>query len=125
MLPFRNVPVSGVPRRMIEAPPYELIREYLWIYRYLVERLLTLERMFPDALLTSWWRSRASNQAVGGAEFSQHRLGFAVDVSVMPGELDRFATIATGLGFVAVKYPSHVHLQVFDADTVPRRLFTV
>lgn len=108
---------------MIDIPPYPLLRRYFSQYVGMIERLLTLEQLFPGVVLTSWYRSIADNERVGGAPLSQHRLGFAFDVAVPPHDIDRFAAIASGLGFVAVPYAEHVHLQVFERNSIPPTAF--
>jgi hypothetical protein len=108
---------------VIGVPPIELIRKYFRPYVTVLERYMALEQMFPQAQLTSWWRSQLTNAEVGGAEYSQHRLGFAFDV--VTDDPDRFAAVAEAYGFIAIKEGTHVHLQVFPANTLPHELFTV
>lgn len=110
---------------MLQAPPYTLLRRYWVVYAWMFEKLRTLDALFPGSAVTSWWRNQAENTRVGGAEFSQHRLAFAWDIVPPADELAQFADVAASLGWVVVRYPTHVHLQVFPADTVPKSLFTV
>lgn len=81
----------------------------------------------PGASLrvTSWWRDRAVNAAVGGAPTSQHLIGLAIDLQpTKPGadaaELARLAGSLTaafhgaGVGMQAINEWSarrHVHVQ--------------
>lgn len=107
----------------MEIPPVDLIRKYFGLYVSVLGAVVKLERLFPDSQLTSWFRDRARNAEVGGAEYSQHRLGFAFDV--VTAEPERFAATARAYGFTAVQEGSHVHLQVFPAGVLPHDIFTV
>ncbi|NJL81816.1 MAG: peptidase M15 [Chloroflexaceae bacterium] len=69
-------------------------------------------------LVTSWYRPRAINQAVGGAENSQHILGIAADIHPAKGNLPQFqewldkaAWKDKALGYGARKGFVHVDLR--------------
>lgn len=84
-------------------------------------------RLAPGASLkvTSWWRDRARNAAVGGAATSQHLIGLALDLqptkpNATEPELARLAGVlaaamnSVGGGLTAVNEWSsrrHVHVQ--------------
>ena len=110
----------------VTSPPRELVGRFLPVFRYLVPRLQYLSAVFPTARPTSWYRTRARNVAAGGAELSQHRLGFAVDwVPPRRADYERFARAARAAGLIAVVESDHVHTQVFRAGTLPRAIFPV
>lgn len=102
-------------------PPDWMLREYLWYYQQLIERVNWAAGAFPDIGLSSWFRDEASNAAVGGHPFSQHRLGFAVDLTTAwKGELaDRIRSA----GLIPLVEGDHVHVQIFLAGTLPKQLF--
>ncbi len=110
----------------LTAPPLPLVREFLPQFRYLLPRLEFLEAVFPGVVPTSWYRDQAQNLRAGGARFSQHRLGFAVDWD-LPDRSDyqAFASLAGRLGLVAVVESDHVHTQLFRAGTIPTSVFPV
>lgn len=111
----------------LESPPRELLARYENVYRWLIPRVVALDRDFGRGLrLTSWFRNRDDNVRAGGAMFSQHRLGFALDLDTR-NRLDRevLAQRARQFGLIAVVESDHVHLQIFAAGLLPQRLFTV
>jgi hypothetical protein len=100
-----------------------MLREFPQFYRWLLPRLNLMLTRFPNAQPTSWYRDRASNIAVGGAEFSQHRLGWAADFSLPRDEHLALVQLAQGFGMVAIDEGDHVHVQMYPAGVVPRRFF--
>lgn len=65
---------------------------------------------------TSWWRSVERNREVGGALYSQHLVGLALDVVPLPGATFREVRAeAIAAGLYAVVEPDHVHLQAWPA----------
>lgn len=74
---------------------------------------------FPTGtVVTSWHRTPASNAAAGGQPQSQHLLGVAFDAQAPDlGELERRLR---AVGFVTVRYRSHVHAQAWPAGTARR-----
>lgn len=94
-------------------PPENLLVPLAPIYDYLFRRLGVISQADPTLLLTSWYRTEATNAAVGGSPESQHLLGFAVDVETdFPEQVEQFAR---GLGLIGVNEFDHVHLQIFPA----------
>lgn len=69
-----------------------------------------------DLTPTSWYRSPIENARVGGDPFSQHQLGWALDV-VGP-DATGFAKRARLTGLTAVVESDHVHIQLFPAGIV-------
>ena len=71
-----------------------------------------------DVVVTSWWRSAATNARVGGASTSQHLLGTAFDVvGPDPGAIARAFASA---GFVVIPESDHVHVQAWPAGFAER-----
>jgi len=105
----------------LEAPPQALLDRWPWAYREFIQRAVWALQGDPTAYVTSWWRSREMNNSVGGHPYSQHRLGFAVDVITPAPSLiaDRFRSA----GLVPVIEGSHVHVQAFPAGTIPQSFF--
>jgi len=71
-----------------------------------------------DVTCTSWFRTPAENFAVGGDEFSQHLVGWGMDVAG-PGSL-QFASRARLAGLPVVNEGDHIHIQLFPAGTLQR-----
>lgn len=107
----------------LQSPPAQLVNAYPEVYRWLVPRLQLMQRIFPAAQPTSWWRSNARNFEVGGAARSQHLLGWAADFSGPRDEARQMVAVARALGLVAIDEGDHVHLQTFRAGVVPDRFF--
>jgi hypothetical protein len=106
------------------APPREMIVA-------LELRLPGLARMFVeradlalaglDVTATSWWRSQARNDDVGGAQLSQHLLGLAIDL-VGPDEAEAERRLRAA-GFVVIRHAVpggklHVHAQALPAGII-------
>jgi len=68
---------------------------------------------------SSWWRSPTKNQTVGGQQYSQHLLGFAIDL-VYANAQARASGIARmkQLGLWTLDEGDHVHVQLFPAGTL-------
>jgi len=96
----------------VELPPSALLSRFLPVYRFMVEREIFLESVFPGPP-TSWWRSPFDNRRVGGSPDSQHLLGFAYDV--VPNDPRGYAELARRVGLIAVEELDHVHVQVLPA----------
>lgn len=74
-----------------------------------------------DVVGTSWWRSQARNDDVGGAQLSQHLLGLAIDL-VGPDEREAEKRLRA-LGFVVIRHAVpggslHVHAQALPAGII-------
>lgn len=107
----------------LQAPPDFLLSAYPWAYREFATRAVWALQSDPRAFVTSWFRDRAENARVGGAEYSQHRLGFAIDL--VTADPRAIAQRMRDAGLVPVVEGDHVHVQAFRAGVIPRRLFTV
>lgn len=110
----------------VEIPPPRLIRA---LFPELVDFVTRVgaTRVTPDLYITSWWRSQAKNQRVGGHPFSQHRLGLALDVAGPINDMDFWFREARSVGLFAVAEGSHVHVQSLPAGEAFERfpnLFT-
>ena len=104
----------------LTSPPRELGARYPEFYRWLLPRLNEIERRFPEAHATSWWRSDARNMEVGGAPYSQHLLGWAVDWA-LPRERHRaMVELAREFGLVAIDEGDHVHVQMYPAGVISK-----
>ena len=81
-------------------------------------KIETIIRNNRGIRITSGCRSWAHNQQVGGAQYSQHLYGMAVDLAVIPGypnmNLDKIVKIARQWGLTPIKYGTHVHVQMFN-----------
>jgi hypothetical protein len=105
----------------LEAPPPALQAAWGPLYRQFFERVRDGSSGIPISRVTSWWRSRAQNSSVGGAIYSQHLLGLAIDVvTPKPSALVRGLKAA---GLVAVDEGDHVHVQAFAAGQLPAEIF--
>lgn len=67
----------------VKLPPAYLIDRFLAPMRAVLGVWVTLGRVI-DVEVTSWWREPAANAAAGGADYSQHIVGCAID-AVSPG----------------------------------------
>lgn len=76
-----------------------------------------LERHVGTAVVTSWWRDKATNARAGGSPTSQHLLGVALD---LVGDPQRIALAAREAGFVVVVEGDHVHVQAWPAGAPQR-----
>ena len=62
--------------------------------------------------VTSWLRTPARNEAVGGAKRSKHLFGLAVDcVLDDPSKAKNLVKSAGEMGLVAIEEGDHVHIQ--------------
>lgn len=66
-----------------------------------------------DVSVTSWWRTRARNDHVGGLPNSRHLDGIGADIELDPGQ-DRADVIATAraLGLQVVDEGDHIHVEL-------------
>lgn len=104
----------------VQGVPPDLLFRFWPIYQQAFPLAQLLITEFPGEI-TSFYRNAVENRRVGGADFSQHRLGFAFDY--VPADPVVFADAARFLGFTPVVEPDHVHVQFFRAGVVPRHLF--
>ncbi len=77
-----------------------------------------------DTVITSWYRSRGQNVAASGKEDSQHLFGLALDIEPGKPSLQLAINEAAGrfreAGFVAVPFPTHLHVQTYAAGFLRR-----
>jgi len=75
----------------------------------------------PAGTATSWWRSPADNDRVGGAPFSQHLVACAIDVVLQDlADLGGFEDALRRAQIVPVWEGSHLHIQYWPAGTLER-----
>ena len=105
----------------VQRPPPALEAAWGPLYREFLQRVSDGAAGIPVSAVTSWWRSRSRNSSVGGAIYSQHLLGFALDlVSPRPAALVRGLSAA---GLVAIDEGDHVHVQAYRAGQIPPEIF--
>lgn len=104
---------------MAEPPPAWIVRIVEWLspgfYARFLQTLINGIGTNPIRV-TSWYRTPSVNQLVGGHPFSQHLLGFAMDVVV--DDPWRIRKRFEDLGLTAIVEGDHVHVQVFPAGVV-------
>lgn len=109
---------TATPTR-VETPPDWIVRivEFLspGFYGRFFQALVNAIGTNPIQV-TSWYRTPLSNQQVGGDPFSQHLLGFALDVVV--DDPFRMRQRFRDMGLTSVVEGDHVHVQVFPAGVV-------
>lgn len=66
-----------------------------------------------DVTLTSWYRSPVDNARVGGHPFSQHQVGWAMDVA--GPDQQYMAKRLRMVGITTVQEADHLHFQAFPA----------
>ncbi len=109
----------------VRAPPRALLRHAVlgalildFIFR-VVAALVQQPRLLPGLVPTSWFRTRQENTLAGGATFSQHLLGLALDFDYLWGT-DRLPELASALEAAGFGYvesdQEHVHVQLLPAD---------
>ncbi len=87
----------------------QFIQRIRWAYSYC------------PMVATSWWRSYPQNVGAGGAEYSQHLIATAADVYPTRGySLDDLERALRASGLITVRYPRHVHAQLFRAGFLRR-----
>ena len=70
-----------------------------------------LKELFPFSV-TSWFRSKKRNAAVGGHPQSKHLTGFAVDVVLDdPKDTPQFLRTVNALGLGFLEEDDHIHIQ--------------
>jgi len=108
---------------MIAGPPWELLTKYWPIYEDAFWRFRQYVYLMPSARVTSWYRTPEHNADVGGAPRSQHLLGLGIDVVVPEADRARALQVARFLGLVAIDEGNHIHIQRYEAGTLPAFLF--
>jgi hypothetical protein len=95
------------------APPADIMSALsFWPWFVYVDVAEAITR-FPGHRITSWWRTKARNAAVGGHPDSQHLIGLAVDVApqIPASALKRWLT----LDLVLIEEGDHTHAQLLRA----------
>lgn len=65
-----------------------------------------------DASVTSWGRTKAHNESVGGVLGSLHQVWLAVDVTYdLPVSIHEAEHLAASLGLMLIREVDHDHLQ--------------
>ncbi len=85
--------------------------------------LATNRQLLAGLRVTSWFRTRAENEAVRGATFSQHLLGLALDFDYPTPQSARIRRLDAlhdaleggGFGFSEVDH-EHVHVQLLPQE---------
>ena len=108
------------------APPVYVV-QYLGTYiRAFVQAIdAALDPLGYDrgATLTSWYRSPADNQRVGGEPRSQHLLGLAADI-VFPTIVKASAMRSLrAQGLTVLDEGDHVHVQAYPASQIPDHVY--
>lgn len=67
---------------------------------------------------TSWYRTPFENQAVGGHKFSQHQVGWAIDVTGPVDQQQLFGKRARLAGLNVVHESDHTHIQLVGAGVL-------
>lgn len=96
----------------VQAPPWIL---HYGAHRFFVGTLMHSSRGL-DIELTSYWRSREDNERVGGHPWSQHLVGWAVDV--IGPDIEVFADRVDAAGIVTVHELDHLHVQLLPAGAL-------
>lgn len=107
----------------VNWPPQSVIQRVLpLLIRFLV--LLGQANPGPSLRITSWYRDPETNIRVNGAWDSQHLLGLAVDVVGEERDLIQFEANVRSVGLVAVRYSTHLHVQLLHSGVArPAGLF--
>lgn len=100
-----------------------MIRGLQPLHRSFVMKLLRVAPHVPGIAATSWFRTVDENVIVGGHPRSQHLLGFAVDLVAPASQLEQLELFLVGQGLGVVSEPSHLHVQAYDAGSIPASVF--
>jgi len=84
------------------------------IHHEFISFLIRLSQQFPGTQWTSFIRTPEANRAVGGARFSQHLLGLAIDVVPPQDEWPQFLAVAQQK-LIVFQEDDHIHLQVLPS----------
>lgn len=109
---------------MIRPPPIDYLNGFLDgglpLRGVLVQFLTNVISELADAQIdereleaTSWWRSAASNAAVGGNRSSQHLIGAALDFVSPSISYTRLRRALAASGQDSVNEGDHVHVEYF------------
>jgi len=65
-----------------------------------------------DFSVTSWWRSKKHNTAVGGVPTSRHLVGLAVDIVLdKADDISALKQTASEIGLQVIDETDHLHIQ--------------
>ena len=112
----------------VERPPPALINALRNSWGPLFQALSWVMQAQPGLALTSWWRSRAHNMAVGGRPTSQHLIGTAFDLVGPEPVMQGAEWYARNIGWEVLYHQvyggqRHLHLQAYRAGTAPAYLY--
>lgn len=105
----------------VEAPPRGIT---IWWWNLLYDFVERVNRAWQQDpfIVTSWWRSPQANQQAGGAQFSQHLVGTAVDAVPRAGTRLQLKDHFERQGLICVVYKGHVHAQLLQKGVLERWL---
>ncbi len=98
-----------------QPPPVDI---YPAATRFLRDAAMWAADDLRELWATSWYRTSDHNREVGGAPYSQHLVGWALDVA--GADQFEFARRAEHTGLIVVRERDHVHVQVFPAGVLQR-----
>lgn len=101
----------------VNPPPFVF---HQGVHRFFTRALIQESADLEKLELTSYFRTPHENAAVGGDPWSQHLVGWAIDV--VGDDAGEFAKRVRRAGLIAVQESDHLHIQVFPAGAL-RRLF--
>lgn len=81
-------------------------------------RINSAGRGVNNLTCTSWYRTPAENAAVGGHKFSQHQVGWAIDVTGPVTDQQWFGKRARLAGLHVVHEDDHTHIQLVGAGVL-------
>jgi len=107
----------------LEAPPSDVASAWEPLISPFIHRAWIAYIRQPF-VVTSWWRSFAENNRVGGMAFSQHLVAIAIDALPIgagpaPDRKDLVRAFQAA-GLVAIDERDHVHAQLLTAGTLQR-----
>ena len=102
----------------VQAPPEIFGRFFGREYDLIRHTAEDAFRADPFIRPTSWWRDVDRNRIVGGATYSQHLIGTAVDLVESPAARE----VWRRAGFIVVEERDHDHVQVYPAGFLERLL---
>jgi uncharacterized protein YcbK (DUF882 family) len=101
--------VEGCERDVpVLAPPADYWTFALESFVAHADELLAV---WPEAVLTSWWRSPVENRRVGGVPNSRHLYGAAFDAVLPRALVAGYMADARWLGLRPIDERDHVHVQ--------------
>tara|TARA_R110000822_G_scaffold1244_9_gene5594 strand:- start:440 stop:811 length:372 start_codon:yes stop_codon:yes gene_type:complete len=87
---------------------------------FFMDKIMSLRRKFAAPMqITSGYRSKETNAAVGGADTSAHLYGKAVDVLIRGGDAYRLVQLAIAEGFTGIGVSQKGSSRFIHLDTMP------